>query len=372
VEALCRIERKSASEGERESARLVAGRLEEAGARDVRVQPFPYQPSWAWRQAPHFAAGLVAAALRSASARTALSLAALASFDAEIAGRSQWIGRVAPAAEGASVVARVRAGGERRRTLVLVAHHDAAQTGLMWRRPWLAGAGNLRRLGLVSRDEVESFAGGPELAFTLIALGRPRTRLAGAAILALSLYGALDVARSPTVPGASDNATGVAAVLALVERFAREPLEGTDVVALIPGCEESGMGGMAAWMRSEGRSLDPASTLVLGLDTLGAGEPVVLKAEGPPRRVRYRPQDLEWADRGAERAGVPHPRRFTIGGWTDPVLALMAGLPTISLLSVRGTGFTNYHLPTDTPERVDWASVDRCVRLAAGVAEAWR
>jgi Zn-dependent M28 family amino/carboxypeptidase len=174
------------------------------------------------------------------------------------------------------------------------------------------------------------------------------------------------------VPGASDNATGVAAVLALVERFATAPLAGTEVVAVFPGCEESGMGGMAAWMRSpEARALDPARTLVLGLDTLGAGEPVVLAAEGPPRRQRYRDADLAWADRGAARAGLPPPRRFTIGGWTDPVLALEAGLPTISLLSVRDGGFTNYHLPTDTPDRVDWGSVDACTRLAVGIAEAW-
>jgi hypothetical protein len=363
--------RRSAAAGERDSARLVAGRLGEAGARDVRVERYRYQSSWAWRQAPHFAAGLMAAALRRRGARAMLSLAALVSFDAEIAGRSQWLARIVPAGEGANVVARVPAAGERRRKLVLVAHHDAAQTGLMWRHPWLAGAGSLRRLGLVSRDEVESFAGGPELGFALVALGGRRTRLAGAAMLALALYGALDVARSETVPGASDNASGVAGVLALVERFAQSPLPGTEVVALLPGSEESGMGGMAAWMRAEGRRLDPASTLVLGLDTLGAGEPVVLAAEGPPRRVRYRAGDLSWADRGADRAGLPRPRRFTIGGWTDPVLALMAGLPAISLLSVRGTGFTNYHLPTDTPERVEWESVERCVRLAAGVAEAF-
>ena len=144
------------------------------------------------------------------------------------------------------------------------------------------------------------------------------------------------------------------------------------MIALFPGCEESGMGGMAAWMRSpEARALDPASTLVLCLDTLGAGEPVVLAGEGPPRRQRYRVEDLALADRGASRAGLPAPRRFTIGGWTDAVLALEAGLPAISLLSVRGSGFTNYHLPTDTPDRVDWSSVESCTRLAAGTAEAW-
>jgi hypothetical protein len=232
----------------------------------------------------------------------------------------------------------------------------------MWRHPWLAG-------GSISRDVVAPFAAGPELGFALVALGFKRL---GRALLALALYGALDVMRSETVPGASDNASGVAAVIALAERFARKPLPGTEVLVVVPGGEEAGMGGMGAWMRSaEARALDPGTTLVLGLDTLGAGEPVVLRAEGPPRRQRYRERDLAWADRGAALAGLPRPRRFTIGGWTDPVLALMAGLPTISLLSVCGSGFTNYHMPADTPERVDWESVDKCLRLATGIARAW-
>ena len=131
------------------------------------------------------------------------------------------------------------------------------------------------------------------------------------------------------------------------------------------------MGGMAAWLSAEGRSLDPDTTLVIGLDTLGAGEPVVASGEGGLRTERYRAADLAWADSGAERAGLPTPRRFRIPAWTDPVLARIAGLPSISILSVRDGGFTNYHLPTDTPDRVDWESVERCLRLAAGAADAF-
>jgi Iap family predicted aminopeptidase len=58
-----------------------------------------------------------------------------------------------------------------------------------------------------------------------------------------------------------------------------------------------------------------------------------------------------------------------LGGWTDPILAVHAGLPTVSILSIHENRFANYHLPTDTPDRVDWSSVDACLRLAAGVAE---
>jgi hypothetical protein len=334
------------------------------------VQPFRYQSSWAWRVAPHLGAGLLAAAGGGAAGR-ALAAAALLSFDADQSGRSQWLARLVPAGEGANVSGFVPARGERRRTLVLVAHHDAAQTGFAWRHPAVTGVGAMRALGLVSEDEVPSFAGAPELGFALVALGPGRrVRVAGAVLLAWSLAASLDVARSETVPGASDNATGVAAVLALVERFAREPLDGVEVVALLPGCEESGMGGMAAWMRAAGARLDPATTLVLGLDTLGASEPVVLAAEGPPLRVRYRDADLALADRGAARAGLASPRRFTVGGWTDPVLARLAGLPAISLLSAKGGGLGDeYHQPSDTPERVNWDTVAGCTQLAAGIAE---
>ena len=72
------------------------------------------------------------------------------------------------------------------------------------------------------------------------------------------------------------------------------------------------MGGMAAWMRAEGEALDPSRTLVLGLDTVGSGEPVVLEAEGGLWPVRYREQDVALA---AERAGL---RRWRLGRLDRP------------------------------------------------------
>jgi Iap family predicted aminopeptidase len=164
-----------------------------------------------------------------------------------------------------------------------------------------------------------------------------------------------------TGPGANDNASGVAGVLELVGRLARERPPGLEVVALVCGCEESGMGGMAAWLAAEGLQLDPQRTLVLGLDTIGSGEPVVLEAEGGLWPVRYRDQDVA----SAERAGL---RRWRLGAWTDPVLACLAGIPALSILSVRDGGFPNYHLPSDLPENVDIGCVEACVDAAEAIA----
>jgi hypothetical protein len=350
IEALAGIERGSASPGERHSAQWVAGRLRQQGAEEVRIEPFRYQQTFAHAQAIHFGVGALAALGR----RRLVAAAALASFELEYSGRLQWLRRVLPAAEGTNVVARVPARGERQRTVVLVAHHDAARTGLMW-DPRLSRAGDLAAARTGKRSSLALL---PELAFAVAALGLRRLP---AAVLALSVALSLDQARSPVVPGANDNASGVAGVLELFGRLARERPPGLEVIAVVCGCEESGMGGMAAWLEAEGSALDPASTLVLGLDTIGSGEPVVLEAEGGVWPVRYRDEDVA----RAEAAGL---RRWRLGAWTDPVLARLAGLPALSILSVRDGGFPNYHLPADTPDNVDIDCVRACVDAAHQIA----
>lgn len=359
--------RDSAGEGERASARRLAGRLRDVGVDDVAVEPYSYQGTYGVAHALHSAAGLAAARLGGARGAL-LGLGALASLELEASGRAQWLRRLLPAGEGANVVARLAARGERRATLVLVAHHDAARTGLVW-HPAIAEAGAARRLRTRS---IDGFMRPTAAGLALAALPWRAARAAGAAVCALSIAADLDVARGATVPGASDNATGVAVVIDLVRALAAERPGGLEVVALLPGCEESGMGGMAAFLRSHGPGLDPASTLVLSLDTLGAGTPIVAAAEGTILTHRYAEADLALADRGAARAGHAAPQRWRIGGWTDPILARFAGLRAISLLSIgpRGT-FTNYHRPTDTADRVDWDSVEACAEIAAGIAAEW-
>ncbi|MBI5104693.1 MAG: M28 family peptidase [Solirubrobacterales bacterium] len=351
VAALAALVRDSAGPGERAAAEWVAGRLRGAGVADVELQRFRYQGTYAWAHAAHSAAAM---------AGGPLALAALASLELEGSGRLQWLRRLLPAGEGTTAVARA---GEGPRTLVLVAHVDAARTGVAW-NPRVTEPGAARRL---ERRAVDPYLAPVAAGMALAALPWRRARTAGRAVLALSLAADLNIALSRTVPGASDNATGVAVALGLVA----DPPPGLRVIGVFCGCEESGMGGMAAWLRTpEGRGLDPAATLVLGLDTLGAGTPTVLRGEGVLLEHRYRDEDLALADAGASRAGMAPPQRWRIGGWTDPVLARFAGLPALSLLSIGPKGaFTNYHRATDTPDRVDWGSVDACARLARGIAE---
>jgi hypothetical protein len=374
VESLAAMRRQSAGAGERFAAGWIAGRLREAGVQDVAVEPFRGQRHFGPVQALHGLAGLVAARLGGAPG-AALAALALAGLEQDGSGRAQPLRRALPAGEGANVVARIRATGPAARTLVLLAHHDAARYGVTW-HPALAEAGAARRL---RERRIDPYLLPEVAALAAIAVGSllpgragRALRRAGVAVTGLAMTLQLQAATGPVVPGASDNATGVAALLALGAELAAAPPEGTDTWLVSCGCEESGMEGMGAFLAAHGEELDPAGTLVLGLDTLGAGTPIVLSGEGPIREHRYAEQDLALADRGARRAGMDPPPRWRIGGWTDAILARHAGLRAISLLSIGPKGvFTNYHRPTDTADRVDWRSVDACLALARGIVREW-
>ena len=83
------------------------------------------------------------------------------------------------------------------------------------------------------------------------------------------------------------------------------------------------------------------------------------------REQRYREQDLELVEEAARAQGLVPPERWRIAAWTDPILAVMAGLPAASLLAMGPGYYPNYHHPSDRPENVAWESVEACSRIAA-------
>jgi hypothetical protein len=349
VQALSAIERRAATPGDRESAEWVARRMREIGVEGVRIEPFRCHSTWAIPYGAHNLLGLLAARFP-APLRIPLALVTALSYEADYVGRDQTLRSVLPGARvGHNVVGRIGTGS---RKLVLVAHHDAAHTGWVWDPRFLEGGRDYAR----KTGTTPSFIALPLAALLLVTLGFRRV---GSALLGLGLGLGVQSALSETVPGASDNATGVAGVLELARRYADEPLEDTEVIVLCPSGEEVGLAGMYEWLKSQRLGVD--ATLVLGLDTLGAGEPVV--ARGESFTGRYREEDLALVG--------PEVPRVVLGAGTDPMAARQAGLSAVSILSWTDGGFTNYHRPTDTADRVSWESVERCLALADRTIRRW-
>jgi acetylornithine deacetylase/succinyl-diaminopimelate desuccinylase-like protein len=339
VAALAGMVRGSADAGERAAAEWVRDRLSATGVEDVALEPYGWPRTHVWAQVPHLLASLGGPLLRAAAAL---------SYALDQGGRVQWVQRFLPKGDGVNVVARIAPTGRTERTFVLVAHLDAQRTGLIWDRR-LIESGTKRRLR--TRSMTPAALGGA------LAIALPFRPLK--ALMALAL---LDTATRPTVPGANDNASGVAALLHVAQRLEAEPLERTEVLLAFPGAEEAGMGGMRAFLGQH--AFDPATTFVLGLDTVGSGTPILAAAEGAVLKHAYREEDLA-------RVQAPGVERWRIAAYTDPILARFAGLPAASLLSVGEHGmYTRYHRMDDRPEHVDLACVARCAQIAEATARA--
>lgn len=375
VEALAGMPRGSAGRDEQDAARWAAARLEECGAAGVGVERYTGRTTNSWSFATHSAVAL-AGQLLGGVGGALVALASLVSLERDASGRSPWRRRLAGGAEGASAFGRVPAAGERRGAVVIVAHIDTAKTGLAW-HPRVTQFGAKRNLARRAMDPVMGLQAAAIAGSALAALLPRRSvvrrlvAIPAAALNLLAIFLNLDIARSPAVPGANDNASGVAAALAVARAFVARPPENVDLEIALVGSEEVGMAGFHAWIERRQAALDPSRTLVLGLDTVGSGTPIVAAAEGAVATHRYPEDALELVDEGALLAGEPELQRWRIGGWTDPLLALLRGYPAASILSVGPGYYPHYHHPSDLPEFVDYESVAACARIAAGTVEAW-
>jgi hypothetical protein len=365
VEELSRIERRATTAGERRSADWVAAAMRDAGAADIRVSTYRGHSSWAHSFVGHAAIVLAASAAGRAVAR-AVAAAATVSLEADYSARSFWLRRLLPGRRtGTNVEARIPARSDPRRTAVVVAHHDAAHNGLVW-QPFMLDGG--RRIA--ARTGITPAYSWPLLlGFVGMAAGPTAIWSVARGWIALSALVGVQSAFSRTVPGANDNASGVAGALDLIRRVAAEPIDGLDVIVLSPGGEEAGAIGINGWLDDNASQLDPASTLFVGLDSIGSGEPVISTRES--FTGRYRGVDVELVEQAADDAGIPRPRRVGLGAVSDPMVARHRGFPAVSLLTWRDGMIANLHRETDVPQNVDGQSVRSVAELAHAVIAKW-
>ncbi|MFD4440235.1 M20/M25/M40 family metallo-hydrolase [Nocardia sp. NPDC058519] len=364
VEQLVGLDRRTIGRGERESAHYLADRLAEIGAKDITTTTFRTQSSWAPAHLAYLAVGAELALLSHPAARVA-GAAVAAAYELEVSGRLNVVKRLLPARRGTSVWARIPAEGTPRRTLVLAAHHDAAHMGMVWHPHAVAGS---RLLAKSTGRALPSHAM-PLAALAAAAMPSRKVRAAAGVIMATSAALMIQSMRSPTAPGANDNASGVAAVLEVARRLVLDPLPDTTVVIVFPGGEEAANGGIRDWLHKTRRHLDPANTLVVNLDAVGSHGPLgVARREGLTNRSHAGAVDR--AMQAAAELNIPIDE-IAIPNATDAAVMTVAGLPTVSLLSVENGWISNLHQPSDTVDNVDWTTVHNAARLTGHIAQTW-
>ena len=376
IEALAPIERAAGSEGERRAAHWIADRLTAAGA-PARVEEAKFRGDFAGVVGALAAAGAaagIAATTRRGRRIGALAGAAVAGLIADDIsdGARPFRKLVRPERTTWNVVAEA-GDPDAERTIVVLAHHDAAQTGFIF-DPRMQEQLIDRLPGIVERVDTSLPMWWPVLAGPLLATaggitGRKGLARAGAFISAGAAATMADIQRGPTVPGANDNLTAVAVIVALAEALAARPVDGLRIQLVSVGAEEVLQGGIYGYCERHLAAMDREKTFFLNVETVGGPSLALLEGEGCVVMEDYfdRPfRDL--IGEVARREGIPLRRGMRARTSTDSVVPSRMGVPTATVVAIdRYKALSNYHRMTDTPENLCWPTVACAADLAEHV-----
>jgi hypothetical protein len=375
IERLAPIPRLPASAGERQAAVLVRQGLSALGCR-VSLEPVPAYHSYAWPVGLMSALGAAGALLGWRGQRVWGGLAgavAAGGIADDITGRWTACRRLTMRPRTAwNVVAETGDPGARR-TLCVLAHHDAAPSGVVFDQRahrWLAR----RHPELIARLRSNPPLWWPVLAGPVLAgvgsATRTRVALAVGLGLCLGTVAAMaDIGHRPAVPGANDNLSGVATLHALAARLRDRPVRGLRVLLVSAGAEEALQEGIRGFARAHFGGLPRDRTWFVTVDTVGSGNLVLLEGEGPVRMHDYDAGFKSVVRACAERIGVDLAAGLRSRSSTDGIVPSRAGYPTATVVSVdRHRLMPHYHLDSDLPEHLDYPGIAAAVRLVEAVA----
>jgi hypothetical protein len=367
VRELASYERPSASEGERRAAEWLAGELRAAGCREVRVEEERAHGGYWWPLGLLNAASALAGFVGRRASALVGAVAAAAVYDDVSGGRLWFRRRLLPHRPTWNVMAEA-GDPDGARTVVFIAHHDAAHSGLVFHPA-------LPRIGMKLAPKLHERANqsipiifgvflGPLLLALWGLLGRRWLKRAGMFFSLGAGACMTDIGASQVVPGANDNLSAVAVLVALAHELVEQPPEGVRVILLSTGSEEGFMEGMQAFGRRHFTELDRATTEFVCLECVGSPQLCVVEGEGMLRMRDYPGSSREALARAGDQAGVELLRGLRTVAATDALIALRAGYPSCTLGGIDETKFpAEYHWPSDIPDNLDWSSVEGAVAV---------
>lgn len=368
LEELERIERPSASDGERRAAEWLVARFAELGA-EARIEAEDAHGTYWWPLGLGAALGAIGALLSLRGRRLfggVLGALGAAGIAEDFPPRQRRLRRLLPRRTTYNVSCEL-GDPNTERTIVFIAHHDAPHSGLVF-HPKPAQVAD--RLGLIEKTDTSPplmwpVLGGPLLSALGALTGRKLLAKLGLLFSAGSVAAMTDIGARKVVPGANDNGSSVVALLALARRFAAEPPQGIRVILLSTGSEESFSEGMKAWGERHFPALSRESTFFLCLESLGSPHLLVLRGEGFLKMYEYSPRALSFMDGLAKEMGVDLVPNLRVRAGTDGLESLAAGYETAALCSCDDLKqASNYHWPTDIAANIDFATVEQAINLS--------
>ena len=368
LEELEQIYRPSASEGERRAAEWLVGRFAEEGA-SARIEAEPAHGTYWWPLGLGAALGALGAIAALRGRRllgTLLGAIGAAGIADDFPPGQRRLRRALPKRTTYNVVCELGV-PDAERTVVVIAHHDDAHSGLVF-HPGIPPLAD--RLGLIEKTDTSPplmapVVGGPILAALGALTGKRLLAKLGLLLGIGSVAAMAEIGSRKVVPGANDNGTSVVTLLALARRFATEPPQGVRVILLSTGSEESFSEGMKAFGERHFPSLPKESTFFLCLESVGSPHLLVLRGEGFLKMREYPARSLAFMDDLAEELGIWLFPNLRLHNGTDGLEPACAGYETAVLAGCTDLKQpANYHWWHDLAENVEFDTVADAVRLS--------
>ena len=384
IRELCSFENRLAgSDAERRAANWLATRLRDGGRR-AEIEPTYVHPRYGLVHAAHCALGFAGSllAIVQPAIGFAIVLATAVSMYLDLNYRTYLVRRLFFRRASQNVVSPGGRPGAPARVF-LCAHYDAARTGAAFDPKRVArGARLARRLSLpVGPFRILFWS----LALLLPILG---ARMAGidsnlisvlqllpTLVLLVGVFLLTDIELSDVVPGANDNAFGVATVLSLAEEFGANPLAHLDVWVLLTGAEECLQEGMRSFVRAHRGDLDRETTYFVNVDTVGHGNVRFEAGAGwvvtyqLDRRLVELCNAIATADREDSNRYQARPLIHGLAG--DSMPPRIAGFPATAITCLNDLNYVpGYHTLDDTPDHIDPAALDRAHGFALELVRA--
>ena len=371
IRELCSFDgRGPGTDAERRAANALAGRLRSIGRR-ADTEPFFSHPQYALVHLVHAALGIAGSLLATVQPAIgfALVLFAAASTYLDLNTRLYLVRSLLFRRVSQNVVSPGNRPDAPAR-LILMAHYDAARTGYVFSK----ASKRIRRL-----PERVRVGLGPFRIFFWFGLA-PLLPILGARmagldptwlnavqaiptiVLIIAAFLLIDIALSETVPGAYDNASGVAAVLSAAEELTTDPPPNLDVWIVLTGSEESFCEGSRAFVRSRRKELDRASTYFVNVDSVSYGQVAYETSQGPVISIPHDQQLVELAEAlgtaGAADGGARPIRHPLLDDALPPRIRRLRSI-TLRTTDPDGNLAPWYHTLEDVPDRVDSAALSR-------------
>jgi len=375
VKELTAIYRPSASPGERRAAKLIEQKFSDAGLEPTVEHSRVVGSYWlplGLLNLLTFLLSLRVLKRKNRCLAAAFGMTAAVAIWDDIIAHRRWLRRLLPKRSSYNVSAW-SGDPDAKQTIVFMAHHDAANSGMIF-SPQIPEA-----VITIVGDKAKDNKQGPPvmlpvvLAPALLSLaaiiGNHKLSKTVIGLSAMVTTALADVASRKAVPGANDNATGVAVLQSLAEYFSKHPLEKTRILFLSTGSEESLLEGMQQFSKRHLHKFDKENTLFFALDSVGSANLCVLAGEGMMQMYDYPIEAVKLVEGLAADLEIQMLSGLKHRNSTDALYPLKAGFQTVMLGSVNSYNLpANYHWPTDTAENVDYSSVKNAFSICVATA----